>query len=248
LTPAQIRYAFDDVRFLLPLWERLSLRLDKLNRLGWAREEFERLRSNTVPQANKNGEGPDRWRKLRGAGTLDRRRLAVVRELYYWREEQAARSNRPARTILRDDLLVEVARRNPTKVRDLQVVRGLPKRSLEALVQAVQKARAVPLEECPEVAEQDQDPPQLALVTNLLNAALGDLCIKEQLASSLVASNQDLKLLIRSYYYNQPLSRSCLLAQGWRSTHVLPVLQSILEGRRGIRIGDLRSEAPFHID
>src|SRR5262249_31356302 len=83
----------------------------------------------------------ERWRKLRGLGSLDRRRLAIVRELFTWREEMASRCNRPARTIVRDDLLVEIARRNPTRERDLHVVRGLPRRDLEAVLKAVAHAR-----------------------------------------------------------------------------------------------------------
>src|SRR5690242_19099694 len=35
LTPGQIRYAFDDVRYLLPVWQRLSAKLDKLGRADW---------------------------------------------------------------------------------------------------------------------------------------------------------------------------------------------------------------------
>src|SRR5262245_40788794 len=43
LTRQQVAYAFDDVRYLLPLWQRLSARLDELGRADWAREEFQRL-------------------------------------------------------------------------------------------------------------------------------------------------------------------------------------------------------------
>src|ERR1700722_9363705 len=49
LTPAQIRYAFDDVRYLLSLWQRLSGLLDKLDRQAWAREEFAKLRVLATP-------------------------------------------------------------------------------------------------------------------------------------------------------------------------------------------------------
>ena len=134
LTPEQIRYAFDDVRYLLAVWKKLSGRLEKMGRTEWAREEFERLMRTASP-----GEpaADEKWRKLRGLGSLDRRRLAAVRALYHWREETAAQTNRPARSIVRDDLIVEIARRNPTQERDLQVVRGLPKRDLEAIVETV---------------------------------------------------------------------------------------------------------------
>src|SRR5579875_2937858 len=101
LTPAQIRYAFDDVRYLLPVWRRLSERLEELGRTEWAREEFARLTLNAAPEEP----ATERWRKLRGLGSLDRRRLAIVRALYNWREETAARTNRPTRTIVRDDLI-----------------------------------------------------------------------------------------------------------------------------------------------
>src|SRR5437588_4986053 len=37
LTRAQIRYAFDDVRYLLPLWQRVSARMGELGRADWAR-------------------------------------------------------------------------------------------------------------------------------------------------------------------------------------------------------------------
>ncbi len=50
LTPEQIRYAFDDVRFLLAAWEKLTARLNKLGRLAWAREEFARLALITGPE------------------------------------------------------------------------------------------------------------------------------------------------------------------------------------------------------
>src|SRR3954447_21604144 len=69
LTPAQVRYAFDDVRYLLPAWKRLTARLEKLGRLDWAREEFSRLQASTSPEETVN----EKWRKLRGLGSLDRR-------------------------------------------------------------------------------------------------------------------------------------------------------------------------------
>src|SRR5271166_4834913 len=46
LTRAQIRYAFDDVRYLLHVWQRLAARLEELGRTDWAREEFARLTAN----------------------------------------------------------------------------------------------------------------------------------------------------------------------------------------------------------
>jgi len=249
LTRAQIRYALDDVRYLLPLWQRLSTRLDELGRSEWAREEFGRLATNATPgEAGAPGVA-ERWRKLRGLGALDRRRLAVARALYQWREETAARTNRPARAICRDDLIVEIARRSPERARDLHVIRGLPRRDLDAVFQTVTRARALPPEQWPLLAEREQDPPHVGLVSNVLLAVLGDLCARRQLAPNLVASSQDVKLLVRARVQGTGagdwLPRESLLTNGWRSRFVLPELLAVLEGRRSLRVADPAAEAPF---
>src|SRR5262245_44691547 len=119
LTREQVRYALDDVRYLLPAWKRLADDLVRLERTEWAQEEFVRLLSQASAAAPGGAGNDERWRKLRGLGALDRRRLAVVRELFFWREQKAAELNRPPRVVVRDDLLIEIARRNPTRPRDL---------------------------------------------------------------------------------------------------------------------------------
>jgi ribonuclease D len=242
LTPEQVRYAFDDVRHLLPLWKKLSARLEKLGRADWAREEFGRLARAAAPEAPAADE---KWRKLRGLGSLDRRRLAVARALYLWREETASRTNRPARTIVRDDLIVEIARRNPARERDLHSVRGLPRRDLEAIVQAAAAARALPIEACPAPLERDQDPPQVGLTAAVLTAVLGDVCARLRLAPNLAASSQDVKRLVRARFAGGPLPDDVPLTQGWRAAHVLPELLAVLDGRRLLRVADVRAEAPF---
>jgi ribonuclease D len=241
LTPAQLRYAFDDVRYLLPVWQRLSARLKKLGRADWAREEFSRLAVNAAPEEP----AADKWRKLRGLGSLDRRRLAIVRALYNWREETAARTNRPTRAIVRDDLIIEIARRNPARERDLQVVRGLPRRDLEAIIQTVAEARSLPIEDCPAVSGREQDPSQVTLVSSVMMAVLGDLCARRSLAPNLVASSADVKLLVRARLAVQGLPSESLLTTGWRRGHILPDLLAVLEGRRSLRIADVAADSPF---
>ncbi len=240
LTASQIRYAFDDVRYLLPLWEKLSAQLASLARADWAREEFDRLVTSVSPEEPNT----EKWRKLRGLGSLDRRRLAVVRALYAWREEAAEQTNRPTRAIVRDDLLAEIARRNPAKERDLSVVRGLPHRDLRAIVEVVNAARELPPEQCPKTVDRDQDPPQVTLVGNVLSAVLGDLAIRLGIAPNLVASGQDLKQLVRARRSGTAVA-DCLLTGGWRAAHVLPELAAVLDGKRLLRVANIRAEAPF---
>ncbi len=241
LTAAQLRYAFDDVRYLLALWERLADRLNRLQRQDWAREEFVRMQNSTDPEEV----AAEKWRRLRGLGSLDRRRLAIARALYHWREDKAERNNRPSRAILRDDLIIEIARRNPSRERDLQVVRGLARRDLDTILETVAAARNLPLEQCPVQTEREQDPPQVGLVSNILQAVLGDLCIRKKLASNLAATTQDVKALVRARLAGEKPPEDSLLTRGWRSQHLLPELQAVLEGRHSVRIANVRADAPL---
>ena len=241
LTPNQVRYAFDDVRYLLAAWLNIAAKLEQLDRTTWAQEEFARLALVAAPEEP----DPERWRKLRSLGVLDRRRLAIVRELYQWREAKAVSANRPPRTILRDDLIIEIARRNPSRDRDLTVVRGLAHRDLGAILEAVARARALPPEQLPAAMERDQDPPQVGLVTNVMTAVLADICARRQLAANLVGSTHDVRLLVRSRLLGTHLPEDSNLSRGWRGEHILPDLLAILDGQRSLRIADIGSVAPF---
>jgi ribonuclease D len=240
LTPRQFRYAFDDVRYLLPLWRKLSSGLDSLGRLDWAEEENQTL----VRRSVIDNPAVEKWRKLRGVGALDRRKLAIVRELFVWRDQFASATNRPTRFIIRDDLLVEIARRNPRVPADLEALRGLPKQDLTPILEAVERARQLPPEVLPEQTERDFDPPQVGLASSLLMASLADFCHRERLAVSQTATASEVKALIRSRLEDAPLP-DLAVTRGWRGRHVLPHLLAVLEGRRSLRLGDLRRPAPF---
>jgi ribonuclease D len=248
LTRSQIQYALDDVRYLLALWQKLTAKLTEMGRMDWANEEFARMTSPAESSDSEDTTVEEKWRRLRGLGSLDRRRLAVVRDLYAWREETAERTNRPTRAICRDDLLVEIARRNPSRSRDLQVIRGLPHRHLDAIFQVMIEARKSPPDQLPAPVDRDQDPPQVGWLTNILTAVLGDLCVRRKLAANLVAANADIKALVRSRIRSEPDLPKSMLTQGWRRAHILPELVAVLEGRRSVRIGDLKADAPLSLE
>ncbi|MBI3410030.1 MAG: ribonuclease D [Planctomycetes bacterium] len=256
LTAAQVQYAYDDVRYLLPLCQELGSRLELMGRGAWAEEEFARLRSQSTPDEDGLAVNAEKWRKLKGSSSFERRRLAVLRELFFWRERTALEVNRPPRTVVRDDLLVEITRRNPKSVKDLIPVRGLAKRHLEDIFRAVEAGRAIPPEECPEPFRRDEDPPQVSLAVNLLAANLAYLSAKHQIAGNLIATTGDLKALVRSHMQKGeiPTARTpvanapgSLLSEGWRRTHFLPQLIAMLEGRMALRLGDLSSETPVEV-
>ncbi|NOX56920.1 MAG: ribonuclease D, partial [Planctomycetes bacterium] len=120
LSPQQVAYALDDVRYLLPIWHQQRADLERRNRLEWAESEFERMVSEV--QEERSGAS---WRRVSGLHRLRPRELAVARELIRWREQKAAELDRPVRRVLRDDLIIELARRRPRTPQEVLATRGM---------------------------------------------------------------------------------------------------------------------------
>jgi ribonuclease D len=240
LMPSQVRYAFDDVRYLFPAWKKLTERLKRLKRTEWAAEEF----ATATRKAIGDESAGERWRRVKGIGGLDRRGLAIARELFDWRERFAERVNRPARHLLRDDVLAEVARRGPTRLDELAAYRGVPRGEVEAILEAVRRAKALPPEEHPEPEVRENDPPHVVLLGNLLGVVLADWCTRNKLAANLVASGSDLKAIVRSRVYREP-PPDLPLTRGWRASVVLNELLAILDGTRAVRVENPRAAAPL---
>lgn len=240
LAPAQLRYAFDDVRFLLPAHKKLTDRLTRADRLSWAEEEF----AGFVAKAVADDVTAERWRRVKGTGGFEPRGLAAVRELHAWRDGFAHRVNRPARMLMRDDVLAEIARRLPRSLDDLQNLRGLPRGEQDAILAAVSRARALAADELPEVEPRESDSPHVVLMANLLGVVLTDMCSRMKLASNLVATTSDLKAVARSRAGRAELP-DVSLTRGWRGRHILPELLAVLDGQHALRVVRPTSLAPL---
>lgn len=241
LTGSQVRYAYDDVRYLIPAYERLSAKLDKYTRTDWATEEF----ASFVRWTAGEDEAVERWRKVKGSGALNRRELAVLRAVFAWRLQVAERQDRPARSVMRDDVLLEVARRGARSPDDLESLRGIPQREFENVRRAVREANSLPASELPVVIATEQDPPQVAVLASLLTVVLNDVCDRLKLAQSIVCSQQDLKDLVRSRQPGGKLPADSPFTEGWRKRHVLPHLERVLEGELAVRVNDPKTSAPL---
>lgn len=247
LTPAQVRYALDDVRYLLELEDRLGAELARLGRTDWAEAEFAAFLTSIGDRADEQ-----RWRRLPGLHQLNRRGLEAARKLSEWRESEARRQNRPMRQVMRDDLLVAIAKRQPTSRRDLEALRdfnrpNLISRSNDVLA-AIEAARATPDDDLPQLAPRHDDAPGAATVANLLAAALAQCCLENRVAGSMVAHTADLKHLIRWRQEGRPESNRPALIEGWRGDLCGNLLLDVLDGRRALRVVDPTSEFPVALE
>jgi ribonuclease D len=147
LTPRMTEYAINDVRLLLPLADRLEADLERLGRRQWHAEMCARLVRDCAVVREPD---PDRVWRVRGSRDLSRRELAVLRELWFWREEVARERSRPPYFVMSHELLVAWARWGARRAGpEPQLPRGFSERRRHAMDAAIARGRAVPDAECP---------------------------------------------------------------------------------------------------
>jgi len=106
LTPKMEEYARNDTIHLRDLVNALEAELRKNNREEWHRQECDRLvRDNSVIKEP----DPDQVWRIKGSAKLVARALAVLREIWYWRETEARKRNRPPFFVLSPDTMIKMA-------------------------------------------------------------------------------------------------------------------------------------------
>jgi ribonuclease D len=148
LTPKMEAYARNDTHYLKPLEERLKAGLKAKGRLAWHEESCARLIMECSRPVIVNEDTV--WR-IKGSTLLERPALAVLRELWHWREREALAANRPPFFVLAHEKMVEISMVAALKkpFAHLLPIRMHPRRR-DNLLAAVQKAQALPVEKHPE--------------------------------------------------------------------------------------------------
>ena len=161
LTRDMLDYAAQDTLYLLELRDRLKEALDRAGRWSWAKEEFERLEG-TRWDAEEAGQS---FLRMKGARDLNRRELAVLRELVMWRDDVARALDRATFRVIGNEALLELARVAPRTAEAAGAIRGVPRGILEKrgsdMVAAIERGLAVPdadLPRFPKAARWDRDP------------------------------------------------------------------------------------------
>jgi ribonuclease D len=130
LQDRHIRYLAEDVIHLTGIHERLAAELAAHDLVEESQIEFARLLGSIGPRAPFDPEG---FRHIRGAHTLSREGLSILRELYFFRDRLASRADKPPFKILGNQHLVEIAHTAPRTIEALRDVTHLPDHVLRRL-------------------------------------------------------------------------------------------------------------------
>jgi ribonuclease D len=233
LTPTQIEYAADDVRYLLAAAGALRARLAKQGREAWVEEEMEQRYGDGATLV----QDPElAWRRVSGRGRLRGEQVSALAAAAAWREREARRRDLPASWLIKDATLIEIARRRPKTARDAESIRGLQLRKgaqLDGLLAAV--AAAGP----PPSGASEGDLPgevrrRVRVVLPLASAVLQARCTEAGVASELVATRAELEALIAGQAMGADGGHPLL--SGWRRELAGESLLALLRGEIALRV------------
>ena len=245
LSTDQIRYALEDVKHVIPIWTRQKKGLTRKDRLWWAEAEFERMVDDIVAERD-----ADPWARISGLHKLNRKQLATAHVLARWRDKEARARNRQPRRVLRDDLLIDVARRRPKTKKVLFATRDMnrpaSKNSAEDILECVAEAETIDDADLPPTMRSrshDADPDQ-QVISKLLSLALSNRCAQMEVSQQLVANNADLQELVRLIADNRDTSELALM-NGWRAVVCGDLLADVLNGNVAVRIAKPGESGPL---
>ncbi len=228
LSEVQLRYAADDVRYLPLMRAELRRRLEEKGHAEWAASECAAQCNTSLYRFDPESQ----YLRVRGAGALQPRNLAVLRELTVWRDVSARAHDVPPRVFLRDEILIDLARTPVKSVEKLARVRGLP-RPVEAahgaqIVQTTLHALDLPVDSLPSPREIEPSPAD-KFRADALWASAQCLAYGRGIDPSLLTNRQEIGEFYRLLQGGGDPTDSPLM-QGWRSEALGEKLSQLLKG------------------
>ena len=235
LSERQITYAIDDVRYLPTVRERLLSSVVEFKREEWVKEE---LALYDIPSLYDEKDPFVQYQRLKGTGRLAPMDFAVLRELAAWREKEAMRHDRPRGHILKDEVIVALAKRSPTSVADLKGVKGFFDKEARlygaGVIKAVERGRACDEDDYPLPPAHHSRDEALSTRVDLVLAYIKGKCLSCDIDISLVATRADVTSLLAKG--SEAGASGHRLLSGWRREFVGEELVQLMSGRLKIML------------
>ncbi len=231
LPQQQLAYAADDVIYLAQMYPILCEQLQKFGRDEWLVPEWQAM---TDPELYEKPVDQV-WKKLKQIDKLKGQRLATAQQLAKWREETAKTRNLPRNWLLKDDVLISIARQLPDDDENLKHIRGLSdgfRRSHgEAVLSIIEQSQHLtPDAHAPYKRKEKLTPLQDAAV-DVLSAVAKSHAAELQINPSVLAPKKSLEDLVRG-------SVDTDIMQGWRASLIGQPIKAVLDGQRHLSFVD----------
>lgn len=208
LTEAQLAYAAADVTHLRVVYEKLHAKLTRNNRTSWIADEMAILNNARTYESPPE----DAWMRVKARIRKPVER-AVLMEVAAWREREAQNRDVPRGRVLKDDALGEIAVAMPKSIEDMARLRAVPNgfersRAGGEVLEAIARGKARDLATIPPF--ESERPGGSGALVQLLKVLLQSVAEKNQVASKLIASADDIDRLAARPETDMPV------LSGWR--------------------------------
>jgi ribonuclease D len=195
LTPVMLDYAINDTKYLLPLADRLEVQLREVNRWSWYEESCARAVAATTEDRERD---PERVWKVAGSAVLSAQGLAVLRELWFWRDTEAQKVDRPSFQIMRNEELIDLAKDAVAGVK-VRPPAWLPNARRRRLEETIERALQVPESDWPQRAKSPRvrSSPDQEQRLDRLRAKRDAVSIELSLDPAIIASRSILEAVSR---------------------------------------------------
>ncbi|MCB1756994.1 MAG: HRDC domain-containing protein, partial [Gammaproteobacteria bacterium] len=233
LPDAQLRYAADDVVYLARLYQLMHDQLLEHNRLNWLDDDFSELETPSLYE-----KPPEQmWLKVRGIQKYKGHTLTAIQKLAAWRETIAKESDLPRNWLMKDDILLDIARQAPDSVQELSHIRGLGDKTLrkhgDTLVQLLKQAATETPVPLPPFAKKAKLGPAQDAIIDLLTTLTKIRSEELSINAAVLAPRKELEKLLSDPEHSS-------LIHGWRKKLIGQQLQALLNGEISMRIENAR--------
>ena len=229
LDEAQLHYAADDVIYLAQAYQLMLDNLGESGRLDWLADDFQALSDPALYAAHPE----NAWLRVKGANKLSGAALATLQALAAWREDRAQTLDRPRGWVLRDDVLLDIARHRPDSPASLGKIRGLNEHTVrkhgdELLALVAQAAGTTPAPFPRRKLRQRLTPAQDAAV-DVMQAVVRLVGEENRINPAVLANRNQLEQLLLG-------NTDVPVLQGWRRQLAGERLQGFLNGQLNVRM------------
>lgn len=228
LKQAQLDYAIDDVRYLAQAYPIIRDKLVSLQRLKWLDSDFAYATNAELYAINAS----TRWKKVKGLQILKPQQLAILRELAGWREQLAEKKNLPRKWLIKDEILLDLARQQPKDLHSIADMRGIntaqTKRYHQAWLECIANGLSVAQSEWPEIHRRKKPSPQEDKVIDVLMTALNIHASELGITPAVITTRRKVASMVQEKRHT--------LSNDWRGILVNDLFNDILSGRKIVAI------------
>jgi ribonuclease D len=194
--PADVlQYALDDVKYLMPIFNKLSKELIEHGKLEWAMEDCQFLLKKETYSPNLK----QIIKKTKGISKISKKHLDMAINLILWRESIAQKKNKPRKWIMSDEKIINYATGNINfSSNEWNQFESFIKKNKQDLKDLNLIKKPKPLSEHELIRK------------NELKEQINNLSIEHNLPNELICTSKNLVKFIRG-------SDSTSLNSGWRS-------------------------------